>query len=86
MCNFIHNLCVLFFRVIVEVDEGGLLVIRFGGVGSIGEDLNFSRSLAQPYHLPPGNLGEGPRVRLPQVCAAKHKDALNSCKSHLLGD
>ena len=38
---------------------------------TVGEDPNFLRSLAQPYHLPPGNLGEGPRVGLPRVCAAK---------------
>ena len=57
MCNFIHKLCFLFFGVIVDVDEGALLVIGFGGVGNGGEDPNFPRSLAQPYHLPPGNFG-----------------------------
>ena len=73
MCNFIHKLCFFFFRVIVDVDEGALLVIGFGGVGNGGEDPNFPRSLAQPYqpYQPPGNLGERPRVGLPRVCAAK---------------
>ena len=65
MCNFIHKLCFFFFRVIVDVDEGALLVIGFGGVGNGGGRSYFSPLPSPAISPPTWKFGGGTEGRTP---------------------
>ena len=70
MFNFIHSLC--FFRVIVEADDQHTLSDLQASVAfeTVGEDLNFSRPPAQPYHW---KFGGGVRAFLKLLEISKKK-------------